>query len=126
MRCLTCICYVACVNRELTTMVVPSRGIWRRDPISPYLFLLCTEVLSCVYNKGRTKVSSVVSSKEILSIHNYFFFARKFYHVCCNKGRTEVSSVVFAMVDLVPQSPTYFLSMTVSSLRGVMIGVWMF
>jgi hypothetical protein len=45
-RCLTCVRYDVRVNGELTEPVIPSRGILQGDPISPYLFLLCTEGLS--------------------------------------------------------------------------------
>jgi ribonuclease HI len=43
--------YAVKVNGELTDPVVPSRGIRQGDPISPYLFLLCTEGLSCLLQK---------------------------------------------------------------------------
>lgn len=46
MRCVTNVRYAVRVNGELTAPVVPSRGIRQGDPISPYLFLLCTEGLS--------------------------------------------------------------------------------
>ena len=48
MICVTCVCYAVRVNGELTDLVVPSIGIRQGDPISPYLFLLCTERLSCL------------------------------------------------------------------------------
>jgi hypothetical protein len=48
MRCATCVHYAVCVNGELTDPVMPSSGIRQGDPISPHLFLLCTEGLSCL------------------------------------------------------------------------------
>ena len=46
MRCVTNVRYAGRVNGELTQPVIPSRGIRQGAPISPYLFLLCTEGLS--------------------------------------------------------------------------------
>jgi hypothetical protein len=50
-RCVTCVRYAVRVNGELTEPVVPFRGIRQGNPISPYLFLLCTEGLSCLLQK---------------------------------------------------------------------------
>ena len=46
MRCVTNVRYAVRINGELTSPVIPTRGIRQGDPISPYLFLLCTEGLS--------------------------------------------------------------------------------
>jgi hypothetical protein len=48
MRCATSARYAVRVNSDLTEPVVPSRGIRQGDPISLYLFILCTEGLSCL------------------------------------------------------------------------------
>ena len=47
-QCVTNVRYAVRVNGDLTEPVIPSRGIRQGDPISPYLFLLCTEGLSCL------------------------------------------------------------------------------
>ena len=48
MRCVTYGKYAVKVNGELTESFIPTRGIPQGDPISPYLFLLCVEGLSCL------------------------------------------------------------------------------
>jgi hypothetical protein len=48
MRCVTQNRYDVRVNGVLTEPVIPSRGIRQGDPISPYLFFLCTKGLSCL------------------------------------------------------------------------------
>lgn len=51
MKCVTQVRYAVRVNGCLTDPVIPTRGIRQGDPISPYLFLLCTEGLSCLLKK---------------------------------------------------------------------------
>jgi ribonuclease HI len=48
MRCVTTVRYAVRINGDLTKPVIPTRGIRQGDPISPYLFLLCGQGLSCL------------------------------------------------------------------------------
>jgi hypothetical protein len=43
--------YAIRINGELTETFYPTRGLRQGDPISPYLFLLCAEGLSCLLKK---------------------------------------------------------------------------
>lgn len=55
MACVTSVSYKFLINGSPKGHVLPSRGLRQGDPLSPYLFILCTEVLSGLCLKAQAK-----------------------------------------------------------------------
>ncbi|CAA7014644.1 unnamed protein product [Microthlaspi erraticum] len=50
MQCISTVSYTYLINGSAQGAVTPSRGIRQGDPLSPYIFILCSEVLSGLCN----------------------------------------------------------------------------
>jgi len=57
MQCVSTVTYSFLINGSPRGRVTPSRGIRQGDPLSPYLFILCGEVLSGLCNRAQTEGS---------------------------------------------------------------------
>lgn len=53
MQCVTSVSYSFLINNEVSGSIIPQRGIRQGDPLSPYIFILCAEVLSGLCNKAQ-------------------------------------------------------------------------
>ena len=51
MMCVRTVSYSVLINGEPKGRIIPTRGLRQRDPISPYLLLLCVEGLSAMFRR---------------------------------------------------------------------------
>jgi hypothetical protein len=67
--------YFVLVNGNQCGHITPTRGLLQGDPISPYLFIICTEALSALVSKANTEsvLMGVPTSKHGLRISLLFF-----------------------------------------------------
>jgi exonuclease III len=75
MSCISSVKYSIIINGEPVGLIYPSRGIRQGDPISPYLFLLCAEVLSFKLQQAASNGSlrGVPTSPRGPKINHLFF-----------------------------------------------------
>jgi hypothetical protein len=52
MKCVSTVTYSIIVNGQPAGLIKPTRGLRQGDPLSPYLFLLCAEVLSSQFQQA--------------------------------------------------------------------------
>jgi hypothetical protein len=75
MMCVSSVHYVVLVNGIPTGRILPTRGIRQGDPLSPYLFLICVEVLSSLLLQANMvgELEGVPTSKRGFQLNHLFF-----------------------------------------------------
>ena len=92
MTSVTSVSYSFLINDGLQGRVIPSRGLHQGDPLSPYLFILCTEVLSGMCMKaqevglipGVRVARNSPPINHLLFVDDTMFFTRSDHASCSN------------------------------------------
>lgn len=73
--CVTTVTYNILVNGQSVGTVIPTRGIRQGDPLSPYLFIVCAEVLSLLLQRkeARGSIHGVRVARGAPPISHLFF-----------------------------------------------------
>nr|XP_021851943.1 uncharacterized protein LOC110791500 [Spinacia oleracea] len=74
-QCVTTVSYQVLVNGEPTASFRPTCGLRQGDPLSPYLFVLCMEILSALLRRaeGSHRIEGIAISRGAPPISHLFF-----------------------------------------------------
>ena len=106
MECITTVTYSILINGTPTGIICPNRGLRQGNPLSPYLFLLCTEglhgLISQAASEGHIRGISICRSGPRLT---HLFFANDSLVFC----RATIQERQYVQ-DLLRDKTTLFFS----------------
>lgn len=96
MQCLSSVQYSILFNGEAQGLITPTRGIRQGDPLFPYLFILCSEVLSglCVEAQRRGSQVGIQVTRACPKISHLLFADDTMFFTKTNERCVEALKVV--------------------------------
>ncbi|XP_062014381.1 uncharacterized protein LOC133730890 [Rosa rugosa] len=75
MQCVTSVTYSILIQGEPSSLITPTRGIRQGDPLSPYLFILCSEGLSALISQAihQHTIRGLTMCPQAPTLHHLFF-----------------------------------------------------
>jgi hypothetical protein len=75
MRCISSVSYQILINGQPSSSFRPERGLSQGDPLSPYLFMLCADVLSGLFHKAAraNEIHGIKVARSAPQLSHLFF-----------------------------------------------------
>ncbi|KAK9924951.1 hypothetical protein M0R45_033292 [Rubus argutus] len=102
MRCIRTVSYSFILNGEPRGLIKPTRGLRQGDAISPYLFLICAEVLSLMISMAESqgRLQGLKICNRAPSISHLFFADDSFIFFKATAPACEVLNEIFTNYEL--------------------------
>lgn len=137
--------YQMTYNNHVTECIIPERGLRQGDPLSPYLFIICSEWLSWMITKSQynRKFDGIRICTEAPTISQLFFADDSLFFFCTNKRSIEELKRIMSLYEGISGQkinfdkselclsrnsitrPEYGLPMfSTSALSNIMVNTW--
>lgn len=103
MTCVSAVRYSVLVNGTPEGLISPSRGLRQDDPLSPYLFILCAEVLSHLMNQAmmNRSLSGVKISLNAPAVNHLLFADDSLFFCLANEKAAKKLKQIFWIYEAV-------------------------
>ncbi|WZY68165.1 hypothetical protein YC2023_000405 [Brassica napus] len=101
MQCVSTVTYSFLINGSPRGRVQPSRGIRQGDPLSPYIFILCSEVLSGLCNRASEEGSlkGIRVARACPRVNHLLFADDTMFFIRANKQSTQCLSKILKQYE---------------------------
>lgn len=101
MLCVSSVSYSVLVNDDSVGPIVPGRGLREGDPLSPYLFLICAQGLTCLIKRaeGRGDIHGIQICQGAPSVSHLLFADDSFLFFRASERECNVMKSILATFE---------------------------
>lgn len=103
MNCVTAVRYSVLINGTPEGFITPARGLRQGDPLSPYLFILCAEVLSHLMTRAMVDKSlmGVKIANNAPAVNHLLFADDSLFFTLANEKAAKKLKTIFGVYEMV-------------------------